>query len=94
LVLIQGCRIEKAEVQMARPGSLKNERKINSARLAQAKATEEAARAELQKLKTQPVWRRPADYDVQLRKLNGILKKALATRKSETHSRKGKGGKR
>lgn len=49
----------------------------------------------LKELKSLPVARRPLDYDLRIKRLSGILKRKLQkSRKSETHSRKGKAGRR
>ena len=76
-------------------GGGRNEQKRNEQRAAEANAREELARAKLQELRSIPVARRPLDYELRIGEQQGILKRArLQGRKSETHSRKGKAGRR
>jgi hypothetical protein len=78
---------------MGRKGSQKNEQKVNESRETEARKREESARAALKALKKLSVVDRPENYDALVRQQRGKLKKALTDRrKSEIHSRKGKGG--
>ena len=79
---------------MGRKGGSKNERKINQDRHAEARQREQQARTELRELLSLPVNRRTPAYAELVRRQAGILKEAIDSgKKSETHSRKGKGGK-
>lgn len=80
---------------MKRKGGGRNERKANELRAAQASALEQEARVQLKELRARPLGRRQPDFDDEVRRLTGILRKAVLRRKkSETHSRREKGGTR
>ncbi len=77
---------------MGRAGSQRNEQKINARRDGKARQQEIDARQHLTELKRLPVNARPPNYDQLLTAQEGILKRAIdVRRKSETHSRTGKG---
>ena len=80
---------------MGRKGSQKNEQKVNAERAHAARRAEAIARARLQAIRSLAIGERTPEYAKLLRLQQGILKKAIdARRKSETHSRQDKGGKR
>jgi hypothetical protein len=76
-------------------GSSRNEQKIREHQASGARVRELAAREKLKAYRSVPIAQRDADFDATIKRLSGILKKAIADgRKSETHSRKGKAGRR
>ena len=78
---------------MGGKGSTKDEREVNTRKAERAKEREAEARKNLKFLKAQPVVVRAEDWFDQLRRWQGILKKAQTDRrKSESHGRNGKGG--
>lgn len=80
---------------MKSSGGGRNEQKINSRRLEENLKRLRAAQVILKELKSRPFHLRTPDHSQQIQKQAGILKQAQAKLKvSETHSRKGKVGKR
>jgi hypothetical protein len=80
---------------MARKGSQKNERKANEKRVLEARRNEAEARRILDELRSRPIHRQTPDHAELIKRQAAILKRAaVASKKSETHSRKQKGGKR
>jgi len=75
----------------SRKGGGRNERKANIKRVEAAKKEEQAARTELQRLKSLPVNQRPPNYKELVDKAQGRLNRAIdKQRKSPQHSQKRK----
>jgi hypothetical protein len=76
-------------------GSRRNEQKRNASATAGAKGREEQARAKLKEYESIPYALRSQEFSEEIKRLRGILSKAIhAGRKSETHSRRGKAGRK
>jgi hypothetical protein len=76
-------------------GSSRNEQKISEFGESDTKRRESEARKKLKAYRSIPVTGRDVNFDETIRRLRGILKRAITDgRKSEAHSRKGKAARR
>ena len=80
---------------MGQRGSTRNEQKADQRLVKKLRVEEKEARTKLKELQSRPLYKQTPEYRELVRLQAGILKRAIAGRKkSETHSRKGKGGNR